>query len=118
MNPKKRPAFVRQGGTYLKRLHGKWRRARGNSNKQRMHRKSRGSMPTPGYGAPYDLRYMHPSGFREVLINNSSELKMLDPKVHACRIATSVGKKKRIDIMKAAHEMKLTVLNPFKEEKK
>jgi len=113
MNPKKKPNFVRQLGNEYARLRGKWRAPRGMTSKLRRKEKSHGKQPSAGYGAPRELRFLHPSGLREVLVHNVHELEKLDSK-NAARISGSVGKKKRIEIMKKAEEMKIRILNPKK----
>jgi large subunit ribosomal protein L32e len=115
MNPKKKPKFIRQSGTYLKRLKS-WRRPRGNQSKLRMHRKSKGHMPSPGYGSPNALRGLHPSGYEEVLIFNVKDLEQINKEKQAARISSRVGRRKRIDIMKTAKELNIKILNPFKIE--
>jgi large subunit ribosomal protein L32e len=46
-----------------------------------------------------------------VLVSNPSQLEALDPKTHVIRIASSVGAKKRGEIIKRAEELGLKVLN-------
>lgn len=111
---RKKPDFIRQGGKNLKRLGKKWRRPRGIHSKLRKHKKAKGFSPHPGYGSPVSFRYLHPSGFKEVLVYNVEDLERIDPSKQACRIASTVGKKKRIEIMKKTEELKIKVLNPFK----
>jgi len=111
-NPRKKPEFLRQGGHAYKRLGSKWRHPIGIHSKLRRKEKSKGKMPTIGYRAPKELRYLHPSGMKEVLIHNVNELSRIDSKIEAAKIAHSVGKKKRIEILKKAEEMKIKVLNP------
>jgi large subunit ribosomal protein L32e len=54
---------------------------------------------------------MHPSGFREILVHNVKELENADEKT-AVKIAHTVGKRKRQNILKKAEEKKVKVLNP------
>jgi large subunit ribosomal protein L32e len=109
----KRKKFLRPGWKAYKRLRkAKWRRPRGLHAKLRVREKSKGKLPSPGYGKPKEFRYLHPSGFKEVLIFNAKELEKIDPKTQAVRISHSVGKKKRAEILKRAEELKIKVLNP------
>jgi large subunit ribosomal protein L32e len=80
-------------------------------SKLRRKEEDKGFLPRPGYGAPVALRGLHPSGFKEVLVANVNDLQKIDPKKDAARIRGTVGKKKRMDILKAAEEMKIKVLN-------
>jgi large subunit ribosomal protein L32e len=112
----KKPAFVMQGAKNLKRLKKSWRHPRGMHSKLRQHNKAKGFIPTPGYGSPKSVRFLHPSGFEDVLVYNVNELTKLKPERQACRIASSVGKKKRIEIMKKSEELKIKVLNPLRKK--
>jgi len=118
MLKRRKPKFIRQGGKSLKRLKKKWRKPRGSQSKLRKYKKSRGFMPHPGYGSPKLIRGLHPSGLEDVLIYNKNELERLNSKKQACRIASSIGKRKKIEIMKKAEELKIKVLNPFKIKEK
>lgn len=79
-----------------------------------MHRKEKGKieMPSVGWGAPKNLRGLHPSGLREVVVSSMKDLGKIDAKTQAVKISHTVGKRKRADILKKAEEMKIKVLNP------
>ncbi|NIO44578.1 MAG: 50S ribosomal protein L32e, partial [Candidatus Aenigmarchaeota archaeon] len=113
---RKKPGFIRQSGKNLKRLGKKWRRPRGSQSKLRKHKKARGFIPHPGYGSPKTVKGLHPSGFEEVLVHNVKNLEKINPEKQACRIASSVGMKKRLKIMEKTKELKIKVLNPLRIE--
>src|SRR5512137_610971 len=118
---RKRPAFLRQewfrmGNQRKKWL--KWRSVRGNQSKLRQHIKGKGFMPHPGYGMPAIWRGLHPSGLKEVMVNNLSELKLANPETCAVRIAGGVGNRKRLEIQNEAQRLNVRVLNPRKIEMK
>lgn len=113
---RKKPDFIRQGGKNLKRLKKKWRAPRGVHNKLKRHKKAKGFIPHPSYSSPKSVRGLHPSGFEDVLVFNVKDLEKINPEKQACRIASSVGKKKRLEIMKKSEELKIKVLNPFRIE--
>jgi large subunit ribosomal protein L32e len=106
-----KPKFVRQESWRFKRLKENWRRPRGLDNKMR--RKIKGWPPTvnTGYRGPKVARGLHPSGYREVLVFNFKELKGIDPKTQAIRIAHAVGNRKRAKILVEARKKKITILN-------
>lgn len=111
-NPRKKPKFRRWMSHSLKRIKPNWRRPQGMHSKVRRREKGKIKMPSPGYGAPRELRYLHPSGFKEVLVSNFNDLQKIDPKTEAARIAHTIGKKKRKEILKKIEELKIKVLNP------
>jgi len=113
---KKKPDFVRQESWRYRRLKESWRRPRGLDNKMR--RKIKGWPPTVsvGYRGPKVARGLHPSGYKEVLVYNAADLKKIDPKTQAIRIAHAVGKRKRTRIIVDARKRKITILN-LKEAK-
>jgi large subunit ribosomal protein L32e len=113
---KVKPPFSRQSSGVYPGLGTMWRKPRGRKCKLRRHKKSRGFLPHPGYGSPKEVRFMHPSGLREILVSNLNDMKGLDSKEQCIRIATSVGNKKKADIQKIAEEMKIRILNPKKIE--
>ena len=108
MNRRKLPKFKRH--PKLKRIEGGWRKPRGRFNKMRLGLKGKGKVPKIGYGAPKDERYLHPSGKFEVLISNVKDLEKIDPKTECGRISSSVGKKKRREILKRARELGIKIL--------
>ncbi|MEM5773084.1 MAG: 50S ribosomal protein L32e [Candidatus Aenigmatarchaeota archaeon] len=112
MNPRKKPEFRRWLSESLKRLKPSWRRPRGMHSKIRVRKKGKLKMPSVGYGAPKNLRYLHPSGFQEVLVSSLKDLEKVDASKQAIKIAHTVGKKKRAEILKRAEELKIKVLNP------
>ena len=87
----------------------KWRVPRGADFKLK---KEDGKAPSTGYRTSKALRYLHPSGYREVLIHNTKELEMLAGRANvAARIASTVGRKKRGEIIKKADEIGIKILN-------
>jgi len=111
MNPKKKLKFLRQGAQAYKRLGKKWRRPRGMHSKLRRHERGKGFMPSPGYRAPKELRGLHPSGYKEVLVSNLKQLEDIDKNKEVIKIMSNVGKKKRMGILKRAEELKVKILN-------
>jgi large subunit ribosomal protein L32e len=108
---KKKPEFARHESWRYIKLKENWRRPRGLDNKMR--RKIKGWPPTVsvGYKGPKVARGLHPSGYREVLVYNVKEISGVDPKTQAARIAHTVGKKKRAQIIAEARKKKVVVLN-------
>jgi len=109
---KVKTTFRRQnhGRTDRKRVKGNWRKPRGVDNKQREHLVTAGHIVSIGYRNAKDVRGLHPSGYEEVRVFNTEGLEGLG-KHNAVRIAGSVGKKKRKEIIAKAGELGLKVLN-------
>jgi large subunit ribosomal protein L32e len=121
----KKPAFVRPESWRYDKFSESWRRPRGLDNKMR--RKIKGWPPTvsTGYKGPKAARGLHPSGYKEVLVHNASDVAQIDPTTQAARIAHTVGMRKRAQIIAEAKQREVYILNfkviaeaPEKEEEK
>ncbi len=113
---RRRPRFIRMNSWYIKRLKDSWRSPRRSlDNKIRLQRKGFPPMVKIGYRGPSAVRGLHPSGYEEVIVHNVEELERLDPKRQAARIARTVGRRKRVEIIKKAEELGIRVLNAWGE---
>jgi large subunit ribosomal protein L32e len=108
---KRTPHFLRDEGFRYKRIPKNWRRPTGITSKLRINLKYRPSKVRVGFRAPKIVRGLHASGFQEILIHTVQELEKIEPKKQAVRIGSSVGTKKRLDIVKRADELDIRVLN-------
>lgn len=118
---RKKPKFLRTDWHKKIRLgrgvkkNQKWHGAKGRQNKFRLGRKGRGQRPKVGWGANNDTKG-YVDGLQPIRVEN---VKMLEGLKGVGIIVASVGKKKRLDIIKKADEMKLVILNRYlKEDKK
>lgn len=107
-----KPEFQGQEVWRYKRIRDRWRRPRGVDSKMRQNVKGWPKTVNVGYGGPKKARFLHPSGYEEVLVHNLSEIEGLDVETQAVRIAHTVGGKKRMEILTKAKEKGLHVLNP------
>ena len=111
MVDRKKPKFLRSGwykkiklGSATKKVR-KWRAAKGRHNKIRLNRKGHSRRPKIGWGS---------ARVDEVVrVMNIKELANVDKKVGI--VIGSVGMKKRKEIIAKANEMKIKVLNKYKE---
>ena len=106
------PSFRRTEWFRYKRLsRSGWRAPHGMDNKQRRNYKYRGSLVRIGHGKVKAANGLHPSGFREVMVHNSSDLDNMDAETQAARVGSTVGGRKREVIHSRADELGIRVLN-------
>ena len=88
----------------------KWRKPRGIDI---YYNKEDGLVPGTGYMTPKKIRFIHPSGYKEKLVRNMNELVAMEKEKGntAVKISKTIGKKKKIEILKKADELKIVVLN-------
>jgi large subunit ribosomal protein L32e len=108
----KRPKFVRQESWRYARVKPNWRRPRGKDSKMRLQVGGWPPLVKIGYRAPRRYRGLHPSGYKEILVYRPEDLQGLNPEIHAIRIASSVGMRKRLLIVEEARKLGLKILNP------
>ncbi|MGC9166297.1 MAG: 50S ribosomal protein L32e [Thermoplasmata archaeon] len=108
---RKRPRFLRQEWFRYKKLGEKWRKPKGKHSKMREKKKYRPPVVDIGYRGPKKVRGLHPSGYKEVLIYNAKQLMEINPETEAVKIASSVGKRKRMEIYEKAKSLGIRILN-------
>ena len=89
----------------------KWRRPKGLHSKLRLNIRGKLKNVSQGYRSPKKIRGLHKSGLEVIRVASSKELIELDAKKHGIVISSTVGKKKRVDILKKAKELNFNVLN-------
>ena len=109
---KKQPKFRHEQAHRWKRVSDSWRKLRGIDSATREKRKGRIAMVSAGYRKPKAIRGMHPSRYKEVYVHRPADIEGLDPDIHAIRISSTVGLRKRQEIIQKADAMLLRVLNP------
>lgn len=111
---KKKPRFLNLARWWHKACVKSWRKPRGIDNKQRLKLKSRPKAPTVGYRNPDEIRGLHPSGRKPVIVHNVRELESVaasgEPVI--VYIASTVGKKKRAEIEERARGLSIRLANP------
>jgi large subunit ribosomal protein L32e len=113
MKKKSKPNFVVPNSKSIMRVPSRWRKPRGIDSKKRIRQASEGACPRIGYKNAPEVRFLHPSGMKEIMIHNTKEI-VEGMKNVVLRIAGSVGGRKRVEIQKKADSLKLRVLNPAK----
>jgi large subunit ribosomal protein L32e len=118
---RKKPAFFRQGFNKMHKLGKKrskkrvWRKAKGHDSVMRLKQRRAPAMPSIGWGSDKKIRGKI-KGLEVVRVESLSQLEKIDKR---CGILIGkIGKKKREEILEKAKEMKLTVLNRYKEKER
>lgn len=107
---RKKPAFNRQEYKKHVKLKKKWKRPRGITSKLRMHERSRGRLPSPGFSSPKKVRGLSRSGLEVVHVSNPSQLNE-EMKNKSVLISSGVGKRKKTDILNKAKELGINIEN-------
>lgn len=107
----KKPGFKRQEWFKCPKLGIKWRRPKGKDSKLKRGIKARGSRPSPGYSSPAGARGLDSSGHKPVRVFNTEDLNKIDPNKQIAVMGKTVGRKKRIEIIKRAEEKGIKISN-------
>lgn len=108
---KKKPNFIRQEAKKMKKLDKVWRKPRGRDSKLKKQKKARGRLPSPGFRCPKEVRGLNRQGLNEIRIFNPSDLDNLDSKKDIAVLGSTVGKRKRMEIIKKAEEKNIKISN-------
>lgn len=107
---RRKPCFVRQGAYSKAEVSIKWRRPKGLHSKMRRSLKGHRKTIRLGYRSPPEVRGLHSSGLEKKLAFNAGMLSGIDPKKTGIIIA-KIGAKKKLDMLKKAIELKITIFN-------
>lgn len=101
--------FLRREFHKRKKLKATWRKPKGFHSKVRRKERHASKMPTSSIRTPKTVRGKHPSGMIEKVVMNMSDLKNAR-KEEIIRIASKVGRRKRLQILETAKKMKFRVI--------
>jgi len=109
---KRKPTFIRRQGIrqFSKLKKSGWRAPKGMGNKQRRGRKGQPIKPTTGFGSPKEVRGLNRNGLLEVLVFNVADLENIS-KGQIAVIGSTVGAKKKLEILNFAKSKKLLISN-------
>jgi len=112
----RKPAFIRQDNPKRPKLGDVWRKPKGIHSKIRHHFKGRRKMPSPGYKSPAKVKGLHATGLEMIAVSSPQDLTKIKKDSQGIIISKSVGKRKRLEILKKAKEANIKVLNLNLEE--
>lgn len=110
----KKPDFVRQDSHKKAKLGDSYRKPRGLQSKMRLHKRGYNKTPSQGYRSPVLARNLTDDGLAPFVVYSIKDLDRINPENECVIIASTVGNKKRIDILKTCVEKKINVAN-FKD---
>jgi len=107
----KKPEFIRQDNPKRKKLNYKWRKPKGIHSKIRHHFKGRRKMPSPGYKSPAAVKGLHSTGLEMVRVFSVDEVSKIKKESQGIIVSGTVGKRKKLEILRKAKELNLAVFN-------
>ncbi len=113
---KRKPDFIMQDFFKRKELKKRWRRPRGMHSKMRMRKAGHPKHVEIGYSSPKLVRHLDRKGRKRILVSRTEDIAGMDKSKEAALIRHGVGLKKKIEILKAAQQKGITVIN-LNEEK-
>lgn len=112
----KKPDFLRQDGHKKAKLAKNWRKPKGIQSKMRKNLRGYRTRPSVGYKSPALVRGFTRDGLVPVIVRNIAEAGTLTEKNTAI-VASGLGSRKRIEIIKKLLEKSITIANIREPEK-
>ena len=88
-----------------------WRKPKGIDSKMRLQLKGYPPIVKIGYSSPKDIRGLHPSGLKPVIVKSLRDLETVSPERDIVYIASSVGLRLKSKIIEAARERGIRIVN-------
>lgn len=109
---KRRPHFIRQDYHHRMRVEDDyWRSPKGRHSKMRQKIHGHRKKIAVGYRGPVEVRGLHRTGANFVRIENLAQLMNIDPKNSVVIVSSTIGAKKRYEILKAVVDKKISFAN-------
>ncbi|MBI2666294.1 hypothetical protein HYX13_01645 [Candidatus Woesearchaeota archaeon] len=108
---KRKPWFVVKESKYRGgRVAERWRFPIGRHSRVRRQCKGRPALVHVGYGSPAEVRGLHPSGKKPVLVHQEKELLAVHATEEGAVIGRTVGNRKRLHLLQLAQQKQIVVL--------
>src|SRR3989338_214462 len=107
---KVKPEFIVKESKHQAGVKRRWRLPRGLHSATRQRYRGKEPLPTVCYRAPTEVRGLHHSGLLPVVVHTPSQLAKFNSTTEAMVIGSTVGARKRIELLKLAQEKKILVL--------
>ena len=106
----RKPKFMRSDSNRLK-FKNKWRKPRGLHNKRRLQKDGHQKNPSQGFRSPAMVRGLHESGLEIKNIQNIKQIQEFDSKKYLAELSSTIGLRKKIEILKLCKEKGIQILN-------
>lgn len=113
---KHKPHFMRQNAGKKIEVGTKYRKPRGYQSKMRRRKAGYSPMPSQGYRAPVLVRGKTADGTTKVMVHAISDLEKINVKTESAQIGSTVGAKKRIQLLTFIQEKKIPSLHDVAKE--
>uniref|UniRef100_A0A7C2Z920 Large ribosomal subunit protein eL32 n=1 Tax=Ignisphaera aggregans TaxID=334771 RepID=A0A7C2Z920_9CREN len=109
----RRPEFLRHLWWKFDKFQNKlkWKRPRGKDNPMRLCLKGYPPLARIGYRTPNEFRNIHPSGLKMAVVSSARDLEKLDPANYIIYISSTVGLKKRQELISVAKSKGFKIAN-------
>lgn len=107
-----RPKFLRQDYHHRMKVEDDyWRAPKGRHSKIKQRKRGHRASVAVGYRSPVAVRNLHKTGAMIVRIENLQQLAAIDPKKSVIILSSTVGARKKYQLLKTAAEKNIPVIN-------
>lgn len=107
----RKPTFLRQDAHKMKRLKNSWRKPKGSDSKMRWGVRGYRRCVTTGWGSPLAAKFLNRKGKKEVVVRSLKDLASLDTSASVAVIASNVGQKTRVELVKSCVKKGIAISN-------
>ncbi len=108
---KKKPNFVVKSSHYSARVTSRWRYPRGRHSPIRQMHRGKPALVRIGYGAPQEVRGLHPSGLEPIVVASPQELLSVQKGKQGAILSRTLGARKRAVLLQLAQKEGIPLLN-------